>query len=95
MYRLLFNCAKTGGKAAVTYLCDAGAVRAFANLTRTPHHPEFVWDTDLAAPVVMMLKLLAGCDQRRCVAVHVLGLCVVVEGCVCVLRVLVCVCMNL
>lgn len=65
LYRLLYNCAKTGGKSAVVALCDAGVVKTFANLARAPHHPEFVWDSEMVMPVVMLLKLLTSADQRR------------------------------
>ena len=65
LYRLLYNCAKTGGKSAVVAMCDAGVVKAFANLARAPHHPEFVWDSEVVMPVVMLLKLLTSADQRR------------------------------
>lgn len=65
VYRLLYNCAKTGGKHAAQALCDAGVVRTFANLCRCPHHPEYIWDGDLVLPVIMLLKLLTSCDYRR------------------------------
>lgn len=65
IYRMLYNCAKTGGKLAVQTLADAGVIRTFANLARCPHHPEYIWDGDLVMPVVMLLKLLTSCDAHR------------------------------
>jgi hypothetical protein len=73
VYRLLFNIAKTGGKSAVQTLADAGIIKTFANLCRCPHHPEYIWDGDLILPVIMVLKLLTSCDQRRVAEMAVQG----------------------
>ena len=72
--RLILQTAKTGGMAVTTLLLMQGITRAFVNIGRTAHHPEYLWTRDMTAPIAQFMERAVRCGSTVLASVATEGM---------------------